>query len=95
MTTQLETVREIVLNSAKELVMGDRNKDYSDPNPNFEQTAELWSAYTGTAFSKHDVAVMMILVKVARLSTSPHKLDSWMDIAGYAACGAEVSPGGG
>lgn len=87
-----ETVRAITLDTAKSLVLGDRNKDYSDPKPNFDQTAELWSAYMGLQYSAHDVAVMMILVKVARLSSSPHKLDNWIDVAGYAACGAEVSP---
>ena len=87
-----DTLREITLNTAKSLVMGDRNKDYSSPQANFDQTAELWSAYMGHQFSAHDVAVMMILVKLARISTSPGKLDNWIDIAGYAACGGEVSP---
>ena len=86
------TQRQRVLSIAEDLVMGDRNKDYSSPQANFDQTAELWSAYMGHQFSAHDVAVMMILVKVARLTTSPGKLDNWVDIAGYAACGAEVSP---
>lgn len=34
-----------------------------------------------------DVAVMMILLKVSRLTWSPDKEDHWADIAGYAACG--------
>ena len=89
---KVRTTREEVLQTAESLVMGDRNKDYSDPRENFAQTAELWSSYKGIDFTAHDVAVMMILVKVARLSTSPHKLDNWIDVAGYAACGAEVSP---
>jgi hypothetical protein len=29
---------------------------------------------------------------VARISTSPSKLDHWIDVAGYAACGGEVRP---
>ncbi len=35
-----------------------------------------------------DVAVLMILVKVARLAQTPGHRDSLLDIAGYAACGA-------
>jgi hypothetical protein len=35
---------------------------------------------------------MMALVKVSRISTSPSKLDHWVDLAGYAACGGEVRP---
>lgn len=84
------TAREHVLRTAEELVMGDRNKDYSDPTDNFEQTAGLWSEYLKMPLKAHDVAVLMILVKVARLSTSPDKADNWIDIAGYAACGAET-----
>ena len=33
---------------------------------------------------------MLILMKVSRLVTSPDKLDNYIDIAGYAALGAEL-----
>jgi hypothetical protein len=36
-----------------------------------------------------DVAIMMNLLKISRLSWSPTKEDHWVDAAGYAACGAE------
>jgi hypothetical protein len=86
------STRAAVLDTAKSLVISDRNKDYGSPRSNFEQTASLWSEYKGVAFDAHDVAVLMILAKISRLSTSPGKMDNWIDIAGYAACGAEVSP---
>lgn len=85
-------VRQEVLEEAISLTCGDRNRDYGDPRPNFEATAQMWSAYKGVEFSAHDVAAMMILLKVARLSESPHKLDNWIDSAGYAGLGAEVAP---
>lgn len=91
-TPRSDHTREIVLETAASLVMGDRNKDYAGPKENFAQTADLWSAYLNMKVSAHDVGVLMILVKVARLSTSPGKLDHWIDIAGYAACGAETAP---
>jgi hypothetical protein len=34
---------------------------------------------------------MMALLKVARLAHSPSHRDSWLDIAGYAACGHHVT----
>jgi hypothetical protein len=37
-----------------------------------------------------DVAMMLIDVKLARLENDPAHADSWIDVAGYAACGAEV-----
>jgi len=39
----------------------------------------------------HDVALMMALLKIARLKGNPIHGDSWVDLAGYAACGAESS----
>jgi hypothetical protein len=84
------TMREHVLRTAERLVMGDRNKDYSDPTENFDQIAGLWTRYLGVPINPHNVAVLMILAKVARISTSPDKADNWIDIAGYAACGAET-----
>lgn len=38
-----------------------------------------------------DVAVLMVLMKCARLAESPAHADSWRDTAGYAACGARAS----
>jgi hypothetical protein len=38
-------------------------------------------------FDNWDVAAMMNLLKQSRISWTPWKQDSWMDTAGYAACG--------
>lgn len=38
----------------------------------------------------HDVAVMMTLMKASRLVWSPEHADSWVDGAGYFACGYDV-----
>ncbi len=35
----------------------------------------------------HDMAAMMVLLKLSRISWSPDKEDSWTDGAGYLACG--------
>lgn len=84
--------RERILAEATLIVMKDRNADYGTPEQNFGKIAELWEAYKGVPFEPHDVAVMQILLKVARISTSPAKVDHWIDIAGYAACGGEARP---
>ena len=36
-------------------------------------------------------AMMMALLKVARIKTGKHKDDNFIDLAGYAACACEVS----
>ena len=85
--------RQRVLALALDAVTRDRNADYGEPEDNFADIARLWNAYKGPGipFSPTDVAVLMILVKIARISTSPMKEDHWVDIAGYAACGYQTA----
>ena len=85
----METVRETVLDDAKYAVCGDRDKQYGSPEDSFERIARLWSAYLSKPLLTSDVANMMILFKVGRNITGVAKLDNWVDIAGYAACGAD------
>lgn len=84
---------DMLRNAAK--VIEDRHKTYGPPARNFQTIADLWNAYypspPGDEFTQGDVALMMALVKIARLAETPDHLDSWTDIAGYAACGVEVS----
>lgn len=77
------------LDSAKEIVTGDRNVQYGEPKDNFSLVADLWSVYLCDTLTAADVANLMILFKVAR-NRGGHKDDNWVDICGYAACGAEV-----
>lgn len=84
--------REEVLKRAKEAVCTDREGQYGSPEDNFGLIAFLWSLYLEESIRPADVAVMMILLKVARLCKGrKDHFDTWIDIAGYAACGAEIS----
>ena len=56
-----------ILNEAKNLVDGDRHKDYGDKTENHKNIAKLWSAYLDTKVEPHDVAIMMALLKMARI----------------------------
>lgn len=82
--------RESILETAKQYVSKDRNATHGEPEDSFTDIAAFWSDYTGQTLTSKDVAVMMILLKCARLKTSPDNLDNWVDVAGYAACGGEV-----
>lgn len=86
----MTTDRQRLLEHAAELVHGDRNESYDEPAANFTRIAALWSACLGNEVSGHDVAVLNVLQKVARLMHTPGHYDSWVDIAGYAACGYEA-----
>jgi len=92
-------IRQATLDQAKEYTSKDRNSAYGEPEDNFRNIATLWDAYLFAKypgskrflFAPEDVAIMNILLKVARLSTNPTHKDSWIDTAGYAACGAGIA----
>lgn len=84
-----KTNREQLLDEAKAIVCGDRDQQYGTPEDNFEIIAKLWSAYLEGSVTPFDVAMMMVLFKVAREATGQNKRDNLIDIAGYAACAAE------
>lgn len=85
--------REQTLQEALRIVTGDRQNAYGTPEDNFSCIAGLWSSYLGIPISSQQVAVLMILLKIARTRTSPDYADNYVDIAGYAACGAELVEG--
>ena len=87
-----------ILHAAEKCVCGQRETEYGTPEDNFETIAELWETYLrracvdeagGVYIDANDVAMMMALLKIARIAAGGGKADSWIDLAGYAACGAE------
>ncbi len=79
------------LEKAKKCVCGERENEYGSPENNFKFIADLWTAYKGIKFTAQDVAMMMALLKIARIRTGTGTDDSFVDLAGYAACGAEIN----
>jgi hypothetical protein len=84
-----------LLDAAKETVAG-RGKNYGKPEDNFGRIAAHWTVYlknrhgVAVQITPGDVAALMVLMKIARLEFDPKHADSWVDTAGYAACGAEI-----
>jgi len=91
----MSTQRGKILDEAKNVIEGPRDKAYGPPNKNFERIADLMSAVLGDKLREQltssDVALVMIAVKLGRLMETPDHWDTWVDIAGYAGCGGEVS----
>jgi hypothetical protein len=85
------SVRDEVLDTAKKLINGDRDSDYGDASTAHTKIAMIWEAMTGKHFTPEQVAMMMIGLKLARLSHDATKADSWVDVCGYAALGAEIA----
>ena len=82
--------RSEILEQARVCVCGEREQDYGSPEDNFTLVGRLWEAYTGMRYSAKDVAMMLALLKVARIKTGV-KGDSFVDLAGYAACAGEIA----
>ncbi len=90
-----------LLDKAAEIVGGQRAIDYGDKYTNHARIATLWNMWITerggveddagwTEMTAYDAAMMMMLVKVARLMNSPGHADSHLDIAGYAAVMEEI-----
>lgn len=96
---QHKNTRADILDQAKKCVCGQREQDYGTPESNFQLIADLWNGYLG--FMDHpqdqiratDVAMMMALLKIARIRNGGGSGDSFVDLAGYAACGGEIWDG--
>lgn len=83
--------RQEILEAATKCVCGEREQDYGSPEDNFNRIATYWSSHLGMEITAEDVAVMMALLKIARIGTGTATDDSWVDLAGYAACGGELA----
>ena len=82
--------REYLINTAKDLINGQRAKEYGPAKFNHERIATIWSIVLGRSVPAEQVVACMIGVKLARLSEDITKDDSWIDIVGYAALGGEI-----
>lgn len=90
------------LDAARSRVCGKREQDYGTPENNFATIGMFWYTYllaahpdlaivlTPDHITAKDVAVMMALLKVARIATGDN-IDSFIDLAGYAACAGEIA----
>jgi len=70
------------LQEAHGIVYGDRHEEYGDAADNFIDIAKMWTDWKAFHFSKEDVAMMMIMVKIARCHQNWTE-DSLKDIVGY------------
>lgn len=82
-----------LLRDAETIITQDRNNNYGPPTQDFSRTAALWTVYLAgkSDIDAHDVAAMMALLKISRITWSYHVRDHWLDLAGYAACGYETT----
>lgn len=92
-TEEPKSIRQRTLEKTIDCVCGHRVTDYGKPEDSFGQIAAFWNAYLGMdrGITALDVCNMMALLKMARIMTGTATEDSFVDLAGYAACGAEIA----
>lgn len=79
-----------VMAEAEQIIYGDREQTYGHPAKNFEATARLWESYLvnkgyDVCFTPEDVAMFMVLLKMAR-QQHQNKRDNLVDMIGYVGC---------
>lgn len=98
--TDTPTTRAAILDAAKKIVTGDREQQYGKPEDNFAVIARFWEVYlsercvdggSDVTLNPDDVAMLMALMKVARIMTGTFKGDSYIDACGYLSCAAEIA----
>lgn len=78
-----------ILHEAAQIVDGDRNEAYGDPDGNHGATAALWNAYLYRRYhyvatlDARDVCMLNVLQKVSR-DAHWRQRDNLVDICGYA-----------
>ena len=82
--------RKNILNDAMNVICNDRQNQYGNAENSFFEIAKLWTGYLNTTVTSFDVAMMMILLKIARCKSNPYHNDNYIDICGYAALAGEM-----
>ena len=81
--------RDKALKIAEGLVSEKRASVYGDARLNHQRIANMWSVIFGVKVTVPRVCLAMVAVKISRLINTPDHEDSWIDICGYGALGAE------
>lgn len=95
--------REAILSEVKKIICDDRNEQYGEPEDTFSLIADYWSAYIKhnclpldsvgdmNVIGADDVAIMMVLFKLARIESSYRESrDSYIDAIGYMTCATDI-----
>jgi hypothetical protein len=79
-----------ILEDARGLIEGDRQEQHGDPKKCHDEIAKLWTWWTGIQIDAHDVAMMMMLLKTARIKTGGYNRDCYVDGPAYFALAGQM-----
>ena len=85
------------LTEANDIINGERQDQYGNPEDSFEIIADFWDSYLSSKYGDQedfeidsiDVAHMMTLFKIARMLGQKPTRDSYIDAIGYLAIAAD------
>lgn len=83
--------RNDILAEAARLTNGERDAIYGDPYTNHKRIAALFSVVLEHEVTPSQAALLMAMVKVARLIQTPDHADSFIDGAAYFAIAGEIA----
>ena len=66
-------------------IFAQRGAEYGNVYDMHDQIAQIASLVLGRPFTAHDIAMLMVCVKLARLSHEPAHRDSYVDAINYMA----------
>ena len=79
-----------ILNTAADLVGGDRADKHGAMKKVHQDAARMIGGYLEMPITAEQVAMMIMLVKVARTKNGEHNEDDYVDMAGYAAIAGQI-----
>lgn len=84
-----------ILQTANEYITKDRAATHGEAEDSFAQIAAAWTWWLNDRLSApvtaYDVAMMMVLFKLARAKGNPQHIDSAIDGCGYLAIAGEIA----
>lgn len=89
-----DSIRHTVLDEARRLIYGERQNDYGSVSENFADIAKGWSVLFKTEVTPEQVGLAMAWLKICRANKGNcAKMDSLIDLAGYAGCIEKIKNG--
>lgn len=88
-----------ILLKALDIINGERQDTYGKPEDSFKLIGEYWSNYLiangwgscdRLSITPREVAEMMMLFKIARMSGQKPNLDNYLDLVGYAGIASDM-----
>lgn len=85
-------IKSPTLKRADDIIHGERQDQYGNPEDSFARIAEYWNCYLGEmccescrGLDSKDVAILLALMKIARMSGQQWHPDNPIDVCGYMA----------